>query len=80
MYWYPVIDGEFLPDDPKVLLELGKVSQKDVLMGVNKDEGTVQTGMNSATMDTNTLTGSYSGNTRFTLLSWAKIHLGLWLQ
>ena len=61
-----------------MLLESGKVSQKDVLMGVNKDEGTVQTGISTTIMDTNTLTGPYSVDTRFIFLSWAKIHLGLW--
>ena len=35
-----MIDGEFVTDDPDVLLESGRVNQKDVMNGVNKDEGT----------------------------------------
>ena len=35
-----MIDGEFVTDDPDVLLESGRVNQKDVMVGVNKDEGT----------------------------------------
>ena len=38
--WAPVIDGDFVTDDPDVLLESGRVNQKDVMTGVNRDEGT----------------------------------------
>ena len=38
------MDGEFIPDTPDVLLESDQAEQKDVLMGVVKDEGATQTG------------------------------------
>ena len=41
------MDGEFIPDAPDVLLESDQVEQKDVLMGVVKDEGATQTGKNN---------------------------------
>ena len=40
MPWEPVIEEEFIPDAPVDLLESGRMNQKDILMGVNKDEGT----------------------------------------
>ena len=40
VFWIPVVDGQFIPDDPRVLLESGRVNKKDVMIGVNKDEGT----------------------------------------
>ncbi|XP_042269178.1 acetylcholinesterase-like [Thunnus maccoyii] len=36
----PHVDGDFLPDKPEVLLRTGKLPKKDVLFGLNKDEGT----------------------------------------
>ncbi|XP_023258749.1 acetylcholinesterase-like isoform X1 [Seriola lalandi dorsalis] len=36
----PVVDGDFLPDKPEVLLSSGKLPKKEVLLGLNKDEGT----------------------------------------
>ena len=48
--WTPVIDGECVTDDPDVLLESGRVNQKDVMVGVNKDEGTMFIGMSSCTV------------------------------
>ncbi|XP_062242688.1 acetylcholinesterase-like [Platichthys flesus] len=36
----PVVDKDFLPDKPEVLLRTGKLPKKEVLLGVNKDEGT----------------------------------------
>ena len=44
MPWVPVIDEEFIPDAPIDLLESGRMNQKDVLMGVNKDEATAFVG------------------------------------
>ena len=44
MPWVPVIDEEFIPDAPIDLLESGRMNQKDILMGVNKDEGTAFVG------------------------------------
>ena len=44
MPWVPVIDKEFIPDAPIDLLESGRMNQKDILMGVNKDEGTAFVG------------------------------------
>ena len=45
IFWIPVIDGELIPDKPRLLLESGRVNQKDVMTGVNKDEGTMFVGM-----------------------------------
>ncbi|XP_062275007.1 acetylcholinesterase-like [Scomber scombrus] len=36
----PHVDGDFLPDEIEVLLQTGKLPKKDVLFGLNKDEGT----------------------------------------
>lgn len=36
----PVVDGDFLPDDLEVLQRTSNLPKKDVLVGVNKDEGT----------------------------------------
>ncbi|XP_076449528.1 uncharacterized protein LOC143285962 [Babylonia areolata] len=36
----PVVDGFFLPDDPRTLLTKGIVKDAELLLGVNKDEGT----------------------------------------
>ncbi|KAG7479557.1 acetylcholinesterase-like [Solea senegalensis] len=36
----PIVDGNFLPDKPEVLLRTGELPKKDLLIGVNKDEGT----------------------------------------
>ena len=44
MPWVPVIDEGFIPDAPIDLLESGRMNQKDILMGVNKDEGTAFVG------------------------------------
>ena len=41
----PTVDGEFLPDEPNVLMETERVHQVDVLSGVVKDEGATQTGI-----------------------------------
>ena len=38
--WVPAVDGEFLVDTPYNLLSKGGFDKKDVLLGVNKDEGT----------------------------------------
>jgi carboxylesterase type B len=38
--WVPTEDGTFLVASPKRLLEQGRVQNKDVLLGANKDEGT----------------------------------------
>ncbi|XP_063763739.1 cholinesterase-like [Eleginops maclovinus] len=36
----PHVDGDFLPDKIEVLLRTGKLPKKEVLFGINKDEGT----------------------------------------
>ncbi|XP_045153484.1 cholinesterase isoform X2 [Echinops telfairi] len=36
----PTVDGDFLTDMPDTLLQLGQVKQTQLLVGVNKDEGT----------------------------------------
>ncbi|XP_041669150.1 acetylcholinesterase-like [Cheilinus undulatus] len=36
----PVVDGDFLPDKPEVLLNSGKLSNKEVMFGLTKNEGT----------------------------------------
>ncbi|XP_071352795.1 acetylcholinesterase-like [Trachinotus anak] len=40
LVFVPVVDGDFLPDKPEVLLSSGKFPKKEVLLGLNKDEGT----------------------------------------
>ena len=37
--WMPSVDEETVTDNPVKLIEQGKVLKKDVLLGVNKDEG-----------------------------------------
>ncbi|XP_067654234.1 acetylcholinesterase-like [Haliotis asinina] len=41
----PVIDGYFLPDDPKTLLSTGSIKQTSVLHGFTKDETTLFSAM-----------------------------------
>ncbi|XP_046566292.1 acetylcholinesterase-like [Haliotis rubra] len=36
----PVVDGYFLPDSPASLIEKGQTKQAEILLGVNKNEGT----------------------------------------
>ncbi|XP_067659880.1 acetylcholinesterase-like [Haliotis asinina] len=36
----PVVDGHFLPDSPASLVEKGQIKQAEILLGVNKNEGT----------------------------------------
>lgn len=36
----PTVDGDFLTDMPHTLLQLGQVKKTQILVGVNKDEGT----------------------------------------
>ncbi|XP_040903059.1 acetylcholinesterase-like [Toxotes jaculatrix] len=36
----PVVDGDFIPDKPEVLLNTSNHAKKEVLLGLNKDEGT----------------------------------------
>ena len=38
--WAPTIDNEYLTDTPDNLLSTGKYNEVDVIMGVNRDEGT----------------------------------------
>jgi len=38
--WVPTVDGEFLTDTPYNLISQGRYQHKDVLLGVNADEGT----------------------------------------
>ncbi|XP_046551329.1 acetylcholinesterase-like [Haliotis rubra] len=37
----PVVDGHFLPDSPASLVEKGLFKQAEILLGVNKDEGSL---------------------------------------
>jgi para-nitrobenzyl esterase len=39
--WSPAIDGVEILDDPRVLLEAGKVADVPVMLGFNQDEGTM---------------------------------------
>uniref|UniRef100_A0A3Q1HDI2 Carboxylic ester hydrolase n=1 Tax=Anabas testudineus TaxID=64144 RepID=A0A3Q1HDI2_ANATE len=36
----PVVDGDFIPDKPEVLLSTGSLPKKELVLGLNKDEGT----------------------------------------
>lgn len=47
MSWSPVVDGEFIPDNPEVLLESGAVNQKDIIIGINQDEGSMFAGISA---------------------------------
>ncbi|XP_053246416.1 cholinesterase [Podarcis raffonei] len=40
LYFTPVVDGDFLADLPGTLLKNGNFKQTQILLGVNKDEGT----------------------------------------
>lgn len=39
IYFGPTVDGDFLTDTPSTLLQLGQVKNTQILVGVNKDEG-----------------------------------------
>ncbi|XP_076069707.1 carboxylic ester hydrolase-like [Oratosquilla oratoria] len=43
-YMRPRVDGDFLPDDPRVLLEEGNYNHVDIMSGITKDEGGSFTG------------------------------------
>ncbi|CAH1264878.1 BCHE [Branchiostoma lanceolatum] len=38
-HWAPVIDGDFIPEEPLDILESGSVENRDMLLGSNNDEG-----------------------------------------
>jgi para-nitrobenzyl esterase len=38
-YWYPTVDGETLPAQPRVLFETGQFHQVPTMMGATRDEG-----------------------------------------
>ncbi|XP_078597936.1 cholinesterase-like [Branchiostoma floridae x Branchiostoma japonicum] len=38
-YWAPVIDGDFIPEEPLHILESGVLQNRDLLLGSNDDEG-----------------------------------------
>nr|XP_046245260.1 acetylcholinesterase-like [Scatophagus argus] len=40
MAFAPVVDGDFLPDDVELLLSTGNLPKKELMLGLNKDEGT----------------------------------------
>ena len=42
--WAPGYDGEFFPYPPSWALKEGYIHKKDVLIGANKDEGSMFTG------------------------------------
>jgi para-nitrobenzyl esterase len=42
VHFWPVIDGDFLPDDPSAIYAQGKQAHVPLLAGWNQDEGTVQ--------------------------------------
>jgi len=35
----PIIDGDYLPDDPKILLQNGQVNKAEVILGLTANEG-----------------------------------------
>jgi para-nitrobenzyl esterase len=37
----PVVDGEFMPDQPRALFDAGSINQVDYILGSNTDEGTL---------------------------------------
>ena len=41
--WTPIVDGYFIPDHPNRLLKEGKVKKTKIILGVNKDDGSVFT-------------------------------------
>ena len=45
MTWLPVLDDVFIKEEPMALLESGRINKVDVIIGVNKDEGSVFTHM-----------------------------------
>ncbi|XP_015677101.1 cholinesterase [Protobothrops mucrosquamatus] len=40
LHFCPIVDGDFLADMPEILLKNGHFKQTQILIGVNKDEGT----------------------------------------
>ncbi|KAK9405897.1 acetylcholinesterase-like [Crotalus adamanteus] len=40
-FFLPTYDGDFLPEDPKRLLEKGTIPAKPLLIGITRDDGTV---------------------------------------
>ncbi|XP_061924133.1 acetylcholinesterase-like isoform X1 [Entelurus aequoreus] len=40
MPFVPIVDGYFLPDEPEVLLQSADFPKKELLIGLNRDEGT----------------------------------------
>ena len=39
--WFPMVDGYNIPDQPSALLDAGKVAKVPVVLGTNKNEGTL---------------------------------------
>ena len=42
--WYPVVDGDLMPDFPSVLLREGRFAKVPHIDGINSDEGTITVG------------------------------------
>ena len=42
--FYPIVDGDIIPDLPSVLLDAGKFTKKPILLGTNADEATMFAG------------------------------------
>lgn len=40
-FFLPTYDGDFLPEDPKILLQKGKIPAKPLLIGITREDGTV---------------------------------------
>ena len=58
--WSPVVDGVELLDHPGALVERGEVARTPILIGANKDEGTMFSGFPTASAATTTTTSSSS--------------------
>ncbi|KJK68686.1 Carboxylesterase family protein [Aspergillus parasiticus SU-1] len=47
--FYPIVDGDIIPDLPSVLLDAGKFTKKPLLLGTNADEATMFAGTGANT-------------------------------
>ncbi len=45
MTWLPVLDEVYIKEEPLNLLQSGRINKVDVIIGVNKDEGSIFTHM-----------------------------------
>ena len=70
--WAPSVDGDYLTDTPYNLLQQQKFQKKDVLLGVNKDEGTfwILFTLPGFSKDTESLQNRTSFNEAIDILAW----------